>query len=53
MPEWLVQLLGPLAGGAVSGLMMVGAIRAEVKALHETVTRAHVRIDDHLESHRK
>jgi hypothetical protein len=58
VPEWAMQLIGPLAGGAVAGLMMAGAIRAEVRSLNEktlaaaaSALRAHVRIDDHIDRH--
>lgn len=58
MPEFLLQLAGPAVGGAVSGLMILAGLRVEVKALRESVagaiaaaTRAHVRIDDHIDRH--
>lgn len=58
MPEWLAQLAGPMAGGAVTGLMLVAGLKVEVKNLREqlmgmasSVQRAHIRIDDHIERH--
>lgn len=56
MPEWMVQLVGPALGGALSGIMILAGLRVEVKALRESVagavgvaTRAHVRLDDHID----
>lgn len=58
MPEWAMQIIGPVAGGAVSGLLFIGGIRAEMRAIGEkvadvatTARRAHVRIDDHVDRH--
>src|SRR6185369_17622411 len=56
VPEWVMQLLGSnLAAGIAAGLIFVGALRVEVRTLREkqaetqgSVTRAHVRIDDHI-----
>lgn len=60
MPDWLAQLIGPVAGGAVSGLMMLAGLRVEVRALNDkvaaaigTAQRAHVRLDDHINQHVK
>lgn len=54
MPDWLFQLAGYLIAGGMS----YGAIRTDLKALHErlginekTAERAHVRIDDHIDRH--
>lgn len=54
MPDWLLQVIGyAFAGGCV-----YGAIRADMKAIHEQVkaasgsaVRAHRRIDDHIDRH--
>lgn len=58
MPEWLEPLAGPMAGGAVTGLMLLAGLRVEVKNLREQLAgvasslhRAHIRIDDHIERH--
>jgi hypothetical protein len=58
MPDWMLQLTGPIASGAVTGLMLVAGLKVEVKSLGEkfaslasSVQRAHVRIDDHIERH--
>ena len=58
MPEWLQQLTGPMAGGAVTGLMLLAGLKVEVKNLREQLSgvassllRAHIRIDDHIERH--
>lgn len=59
MPEWLLSLANsPLAGGVVSGLLFLGGIKAEMRALNEkaraaidSAKRAHVRIDDHISRH--
>lgn len=54
MPEWLLQLAGYIAVGGFA----YGAIRSDLKALHEqlakaerSATRAHTRIDDHIDRH--
>lgn len=51
MPDWLIQLGGML----VTGGMAWGAIRADLKAIHERIVdlkdsakEAHKRLDDHL-----
>jgi len=56
LPDWLLQLLGPMAGGAVTGVMLLAGLRVEVKNLKEhiggvasSVRRAHARLDKHLE----
>lgn len=58
MPEWMLQLVGPMAGGTVTGLMLVAGLRVEVRNLKDSmggvvasVHRAHARIDDHIERH--
>lgn len=48
MPDWMLQLVGPVVGGAVSGLMILAGLRAQVQTLTASVGRAHQRIDDHL-----
>lgn len=54
MPDWLMQMAGYL----VAGGMAYGAIRADLKALHDkamsavaSAQRAHIRIDDHIDRH--
>lgn len=56
MPEWMLQLVGPMAGGAVTGIMLLAGLKVEVKNLKEhlggvaaSVQRAHTRLDKHLE----
>lgn len=59
MPEWVVDLLNsPLAGGVASGLIFLGGIKVEIRAIHEKLSavassaqRAHVRLDDHVDKH--
>lgn len=58
MPEWALPFIGPVAGGAVSGLLVLAGLRVEVKALREFIAsasasalRAHTRIDDHIDRH--
>lgn len=46
MPEWVLQIAGYL----VAGGMAYGAIRADLKALHERVKLAH---DAASEAHRR
>lgn len=54
MPEWVMQVTGLVfASGGI-----YGAIRADLKALHEKVSaatssahRAHVRLDEHIDRH--
>lgn len=53
MPEWVLQLIGPIVSGAMSGLMIVAGLRVEVRNLRESTRRAHVRIDDHINQHLK
>jgi len=52
------QLVGPMAGGAVTGLMLLAGLKVEVRNLREQLSgvasslhRAHIRIDDHIECH--
>lgn len=54
MPDWVLQILGWLVGGGIA----YGAIRSDLKSLHEglrdtkaATQRAHVRIDDHIDRH--
>lgn len=58
MPEWLQALIEPALSGAVMGLMLLGGLRQQVNSLKESltalaasVTRAHTRIDDHIDRH--
>lgn len=59
MPDWLAALFNsPLAGGVVSGLLFLGGVKVELRSLHEkaaqaiaAASRAHVRIDDHIDRH--
>lgn len=46
-PEFIYQLLATLAGVAA----VYGGIRADLKSMRESLTRAHVRIDDHIAEH--
>jgi hypothetical protein len=54
MPDWLLQAAGMLFTGGI----LYGAIKQDLKAMHEnvrdnkeTAKRAHVRIDDHIDKH--
>lgn len=59
MPDLLEALANsPLAGGIAGGLIFGGYVKAEIRNLHEkviqaiaTATRAHVRLDDHIDRH--
>lgn len=58
MPDWLLQLVGPILSGSVSGLVIVAGLRVKVQNLQEkaketadSARRAHVRIDDHIDRH--
>jgi len=58
MPDWLIQLIGPIAGGCIAGIFAAGSIKAQVSSLvftigevKATASRAHVRIDDHIDRH--
>lgn len=51
MMEWLLQIAGPAVGGVVSGLILLGGIKAEVRLLNASVARAHERLDDHISRH--
>ncbi|WP_162888644.1 hypothetical protein [Dechloromonas sp. HYN0024] len=47
MPDWILHIGGYLALGG----MAYGAIRADLKNLHEMTVRAHERIDAHIDTH--
>lgn len=58
MPDWFQPFAGPMAGGAVTGLMLLAGLKVEVRNLRDqlgavasSLHRAHIRIDDHIERH--
>lgn len=59
MPDWFLSVLdSPLAGGVASGLIFLGGIKVEIRAIHDKLAdvassarRAHVRLDDHVDRH--
>lgn len=58
MPDWIQSIAQQAIGGAVSALVLIAGLRVEVKNLTEkfnglasSVSRAHTRIDDHIERH--
>lgn len=51
MPDWILQLVGPAVGGLISGLVVIAGLRVEVRIAAASATRAHVRIDDHINQH--
>lgn len=51
MPDWLLPVLTPIVTGAITGLVVVAGLRVEVRNLRDSVGRAHVRLDDHIDRH--
>jgi len=51
MPDWLLPVVTPIVTGAITGLVVVAGLRVEVRNLRDSVGRAHVRLDDHIDRH--
>lgn len=53
MSDIALQLVGPVIGGAVSGLVLVAGLRVEVRGVKAAVAYLTKRIDDHIDNHNK
>ncbi|MBT2180484.1 hypothetical protein KKP06_21960 [Ralstonia pickettii] len=47
-----LDMLKLMAGCLISAGSVYGAIRADLRSMRESVTRAHDRIDRHIENHK-
>lgn len=45
------SLILQIVAGIVGAAAVYGGIRADLKSMRESLTRAHVRIDDHIKEH--